>query len=68
MGSFRFGTWPNFNGRKVVLEDDERLGAAVPTYVPQDAWWRNAENTQAVAVVPIRNDGTMVLSGTLVML
>ncbi len=65
---FRFGSWPQFNGRKVVLEDDERLSAAVPIRIAQDKAWRVADNTQAVAAVAITNDGTMVLNGTLVML
>lgn len=64
----RFGTWPHFNGKKVVLEDDERLSARVPTYVPQATTWRVAADFQAVGAVPIRVDGTLVLDGTLVML
>lgn len=64
---FRFGTWPHFNGKKVVLEDDERLGAAIPTYVPPDSAWKCVANTQAIAFLSIKNDGTMVINGTLVM-
>jgi hypothetical protein len=64
---FRFATWPVFNGKKVVLEDDDRLGAAVPTYVPSGTTWRNAANTQTLAWLLIKNDGTMVVNGTLVM-
>lgn len=64
---FRFGTWPVFNGKKVVLEDDERLGAATPTYVPPDTAWKCAGNSQAIAFLSIKNDGTMVINGTLVM-
>lgn len=65
---FRFGTWPQFNGKKVVLEDDGRLQAAVPTVVTSATSWRVAVNTQAVAVVPIQVQGTVILDGTLVML
>jgi hypothetical protein len=65
---FRFGTWPHFNGKKVVLEDDERLSARVPTLVPLATAWRVAADFQAVGAVPIRVDGTLVLDGTLVML
>lgn len=64
---FRFGSWPQFNGRKVVLEDDERLSAAVPSLVPEGGCWQLAENTQTFAPLSIRNDGTMVIKGTLVM-
>jgi hypothetical protein len=63
---FRFGTWPHFNGKKVVLEDDERLGAAIPTYIPPTSTWRCAGNTQAIAWLLIKVDGTMVVDGTLV--
>lgn len=63
---FRFGTWPNFNGKKVVLEDDDRLGAAVPTYVPPDSSWTCPANSQTLAWISIKNDGTMVVKGTLV--
>lgn len=65
---FRFGTWPQFNGRKVVLEDDERLSARVPTYVASGSSWRVSADFQAVGVVPVRVDGTLVLDGTLVMM
>lgn len=65
---FRFGTWPQFNGKKVVLEDDERISARVPTYIAQDTSWRVSADFQAVGAVPIRVDGTLVLDGTLVML
>lgn len=68
MPGFRFGTWPQFNGKKVVLEDDARLSAAVPTYVPATTTWQLGVNTQAVAAVPIIIDGTVKLDGTLVML
>ena len=64
----RFGSWPQFNGRKVVLEDDERLSARVPTIIAQASSWRVAADYQAVGAVPIRVDGTLVLDGTLVML
>jgi hypothetical protein len=65
---FRFGTWPQFNGKKVVLEDDARLNAAVPTYVAANGSWRLGADCQAVAAVPIRIDGTVIVDGTLVML
>lgn len=65
---FRFGTWPHFNGRKVVLEDDERLSARVPTRIAESNSWRVSADFQAVGAVPIRVDGTLVLDGTLVML
>lgn len=64
----RFGSWPSFNGKKVVLEDDERLNAGVPTAVAESKSWRVRADFQAVAVVPIRVDGTVVIDGTLVML
>lgn len=64
----RFGSWPSFNGKKVVLEDDERLNASVPTYVPDGCQWRIGVNNQAVAAVHIRVDGTVVVDGTLVMM
>jgi hypothetical protein len=63
---FRFATWPHFNGKKVVLEDDDRLGAAIPTYIPPGTTWKCAENTQGLAWLSIKNDGSMVISGTLV--
>lgn len=65
---FRFGTWPQFNGKKVVLEDDDRLQAAVPTVVISASSWKVAANTQAIAVAPIQVQGTVILDGTLVML
>jgi hypothetical protein len=65
---FRFGSWPQFNGKKVVLEDDDRLNAAVPTIVPSAGTWKVSGNFQAVAAVSIRLDGTVTLDGTLVML
>lgn len=65
---FRFGTWPQFNGKKVVLEDDERLTARVPTTVASGSSWRVPADFQAVAAVPIRVGGTLVVDGTLVML
>jgi hypothetical protein len=64
----RFGTWPQFNGHKVVLEDDDRLNGRVPTRIAQGSSWRVASDFQAVAAVPITVDGTLVLDGTLVML
>lgn len=65
---FRFGSWPQFNGKKVVLEDDARLNAAVPTRVAVNGSWRVVADCQAVAAVPIRIDGTAIVDGTLVML
>lgn len=65
---FRFGTWPQFNGKKVVLEDDDRLSGRVPTAIGQDSSWRVSGDFQAVGAVPIRVDDTLVLDGTLVML
>lgn len=65
---FRFGTWPQFNGRKLVLEDDERLSARVPTFVAPDTTWRLPGDYQAVGAATIRIGGTVVLDGTLVML
>lgn len=65
---FRFGTWPSFNGHKVVLEDDERLNAGVPTAVAESKTWRIRADFQAVAVVPIRVDGIVAVDGILVML
>lgn len=64
----RFGTWPQFNGRKVVLEDDERLSARVPTNIAPNASWRVAADFQAVGAVRIVVGGTLVVDGTLVML
>lgn len=64
----RFASWPSFNGKKVVLEDDERLNARVPIYVPPGKTWRVTADTQAIAVVPIRVHGTVVVDGTLVMM
>lgn len=64
----RFGSWPQFNGRKVVLEDDTRLSAGVPTFVAAGKSWLVVNDFQAVGAVPIRVDGTVVLDGTLVML
>jgi hypothetical protein len=65
---FRFGAWPQFNGRKVVLEDDERISARVPTTIATETVWRVSADFQAVGAVPIRVDGTLILDGTLVML
>lgn len=65
---FRFGSWPHFNGKKVVLEDDDRLSGRVPTTISQGSSWQVAAGFQAVGAVPIRVDGTLVLDGTLVML
>lgn len=64
----RFGSWPSFNGKKVVLEDDTRLNASVPTIVPAGMLWRIGINNQAVAAVHIQVDGTVVVDGTLVMM
>lgn len=65
---FRFGTWPQFNGKRVVLDDDPRLSAGVPTAVAESKSWRVSADFQAVGAVPIRVDGTVVIDGTLVML
>lgn len=68
MSGRRFGSWPMFNGKKVVLEDDTRLGGGVPTNVAQDVIWTAGADMQTLAFVPIRVDGTLVVNGTMVML
>jgi hypothetical protein len=67
MSGYRFGSWPMFNGRKVVLDDDARLGGGVPTTVAGDAVYAPAADTQALAFLPIRVDGQIRLDGVLVM-
>jgi len=64
---FRFGTWPQFNGKKVVLEDDGRLGGHTPTLVPADCKFTIPANMQSIAFVRIQVEGTLVVDGTLVM-
>lgn len=66
--SFRFGSWPTFNGKKVVLEDDTRLGGGTPTYIAGDGTTTFPVDTQSLAFVPIKVDGTMIINGTVVML
>lgn len=66
--SFRFGSWPTFNGKKVVLDDDTRLGGGTPTYVAGDVTTTIPGDTQALAFLPIKVDGTLILTGTVVML
>lgn len=68
MSNRRFASWPEFGGKKVVLEDDERLNAGVPTYIPEGAVYEVGDNMQAVAAVNIRVDGTLIVDGTLVMI
>ncbi len=68
MSGRRFGSWPTYNGRKVVLEDDSRLGGGVPTAIAQDTTWTASGDNQALAFVPIRVDGTLVVNGTMVMM
>lgn len=70
MANRRFASWPEFNGRKVVLDDDKRLNSsgAPPTTVPPGTSWEIGENMQAVAFVRIQLDGTLIVDGTLVML
>lgn len=63
----RFLSWPSFNGFKVVLENDARLGATVPLYVPPGMTWTVPPNSQAFAAVPIQVHGTVILDGVLVM-
>lgn len=63
-----FASLPVVNGKKVVLEDDVRLGAGTPTNVPGDGRFVVPADNQALGFVPIRVDGTLVLDGTLVML
>lgn len=65
---YRFGSWPEFNGKKVVLEDDERLSGATPTIIAGDSSYRVPGDAQRLAFVPIRVDGTLIVDGTLVML
>jgi hypothetical protein len=66
--SFRFGSWPTFNGKKVVLEDDVRLAGGTPTSVAGDATYTAPADAQVLAFVPLRVDGTLVVNGTMVML
>ncbi len=68
MSGRRFGSWPAFNGKKVVLEDDSRLGGGVPTRVAGDSTWTATADNQTLAFVPIKVDGTLVIDGTMVML
>ncbi len=68
MSGYRFGSWPMFNGKKVVLEDDTRLGGGVPTAIAGDTSWTAGGDMQTLAFVPIRVDGTLVVNGTMVML
>jgi hypothetical protein len=65
---FRFGTWPSFNGKKVVLEDDARLlPDGTPTDVPGGCTYTIHANMQQIAFVRIKVDGTLIVDGTLVM-
>jgi hypothetical protein len=68
MSNRRFGSWPSFNGKRVVLEDDERLNAGIPTLIPADATYEIGDDMQAVAGVRIVVDGTLIVDGTLVMI
>lgn len=68
MSALRFGSWPMFNGKKVVLEDDPRLGGGVPTRVAGDAVFTAPDDTQVLGFVPIKVDGTLVINGTMVMM
>jgi hypothetical protein len=67
MSNRRFASWPEFNGRRVVLDDDNRLNGGVPTNVPEDMIFEIGDDMQSIAFVRIIVSGTLIVDGTLVM-
>jgi hypothetical protein len=68
MSNKRSISWPSFGNRRVVLDDDTRLGGQTPTTVPDGLTYTIRADMQAVAFVRIQVTGTLIIDGTLVVM